>query len=83
MLTFFEKLVDPYADHGAGRAVPRRLIPFLLEYLRPFRKVAVLIILFTALVAAMEIGMIWYAGRLVDALADAGPAEVWNIYPCF
>ena len=80
MLTFFEKLVDPYADHGAGRAVPRRLIPFLLEYLRPFRKVAVLIILFTALVAAMEIGMIWYAGRLVDALADAGPAEVWNIY---
>ena len=56
MLTFFEKLVDPYADHGAGREVPRKLIPFLLEYLRPFRKVAVLIVFFTAIVAAMEVG---------------------------
>ncbi len=80
MLRFFEKLVDPYADHGAGRAVPRKLIPFLLEYLRPFRKVAFLIVFFTAIVAAMEIGMIWYAGRLVDALSASGPAEVWNDY---
>jgi len=79
MLRFFEKLVDPYADHG-DRPVPDKLIPFLLEYLRPFRKVAVLIIFFTAIVAAMEIGMIWYAGRLVDALAEAGPTEVWNIH---
>ena len=41
MLRFFEKLVDPYAD-ASDRPVPDRLVPFLLEYLRPFRKVAVL-----------------------------------------
>ncbi|MEM7267611.1 MAG: ABC transporter ATP-binding protein, partial [Pseudomonadota bacterium] len=80
MFRFFEKLVDPYQDYDAGREVPRKLIPFLIEYLRPFRFVAVVIISMTAITAALEIGLIWYAGRLIDVLTEAGPEGVWDAY---
>ena len=78
MLRFFERLVDPYQDYDADAPPPRRLWPFLAVYLRPFRGVAALIVLFTAMVAAMEIGLIWYGGRIVDLLAEAGPATVFE-----
>lgn len=78
MLRFFERLVDPYQDYDADAPPPRRLWPFLAVYLRPFRGVAALIVLFTAMVAAMEIGLIWYGGRIVDLLAEAGPAAVFE-----
>ena len=78
MLRFFERLVDPYQDYDADAPPPRQLWPFLAVYLRPFRGVAALIVLFTAMVAAMEIGLIWYGGRIVDLLAEAGPATVFE-----
>ena len=78
MLRFFERLVDPYQDYDADAPPPRQLWPFLAVYLRPFRGVAALIVLFTAMVAAMEIGLIWYGGRIVDLLAEAGPAAVFE-----
>ena len=77
MFRFFEKLVDPYQPYDVNAPTPNKLLPFLLEYLRPFRTVAILIVALTALVAAIEIGMIWYAGRLVDLLSDGDPQRVF------
>jgi ATP-binding cassette, subfamily B, multidrug efflux pump len=31
-------------------------------------------------VAVIEIGLIWYAGRLVDVLADAEQGQVWTTH---
>lgn len=77
---FFETLVDPFEPYDADVAPPARLWPFLLAYLKPFRLVAALITVFTAIVAAIEIGLIWYAGRLVDLLSSAGPAAVFETH---
>ena len=41
MLRFFETLVDPYVDYPQTDTPPRRLLPFLLEFARPFRAVFV------------------------------------------
>ena len=78
MFRFFENLVDPYQDYDADAPPPRKLWPFLMVFLRPFRKVAILITLFTAVVAGMEIALIWYGGRIVDLLAEAGPGAVFE-----
>ncbi|MFV0473865.1 MAG: ABC transporter ATP-binding protein [Pikeienuella sp.] len=73
MLRFFENLVDPYQDYDAARPVPRRLLPFIGEYIRPFRRVLALTGVFAVAVTLIEIGLIWYAGRLVDLLAASEP----------
>ena len=56
---------------------PDRLWPFLVEYLRPARRVMAWTIVSVFAVAVLEIALIWYAGRLVDVLGDTPPAEVW------
>jgi len=77
MFRFFENLVDPYSPYQEQDAPPRRLLPFLAEYARPFRWVFLVTALVTTLVSALEILLIWYVGRLVDLLAQGAPAEVW------
>ena len=77
MFRFFEGLVDPYVDYEEKDAPPRRILPFLMEYSRPFRWVFVATALMTTIISAMEIVLIWYVGRLVDLLAQGAPAEVW------
>ncbi|QIE56429.1 ABC transporter ATP-binding protein [Pikeienuella piscinae] len=72
MFRFFENLVDPYRGDSGG-PVPTRLWPFLLRFLAPFRWVLVLATFFTALGTLIEIGLIWYAGRVVDLLAASSP----------
>ena len=39
MFSFFENLVDPYGPYEQTDTPPRRLWPFLKDYVRPFRKV--------------------------------------------
>ena len=41
MFKYFEGLVDPYSPYIATDTPPRRLWPFLADYIRPFRKVFV------------------------------------------
>ena len=77
MLRFFESLVDPYAPYAESDTPPDRLWPFLRDYLRPARGVMVWTVLSILAVAVIEIWLIWYVGRLVDALGDTPPAEVW------
>ena len=77
MFRFFEKLVDPYQPYPICNAPPRRLWPFLRDYLAPFKKIFWVLACFSVLVAAIEILMIWYLGRLITMLSDTTPAEFW------
>ncbi|MGS4945238.1 ABC transporter ATP-binding protein [Meridianimarinicoccus sp. RP-17] len=77
MFRFFETLVDPYVDYPETDAPPRRLWPFMRAYARPFRGVFVVAGVLSVVVAAVEVGLIWYMGRLVDMLGRTDPADVW------
>ncbi|PZX18948.1 ATP-binding cassette subfamily B multidrug efflux pump [Palleronia aestuarii] len=77
MFRFFENLVDPYTPYEADDAPPRRLWPFMRAYSVPFHRVFVLAALSSIAVAAVEIGLIAYMGRVVDLL-QGDPAEVWS-----
>ncbi len=77
MFRFFEGLVDPYVAYEQTDTPPRRLWPFLKEYMLPFRAVFAVTGLLSVLVAMSEVALIWYVGRLVDLLATGKPQEVW------
>lgn len=77
MFRFFENLVDPYCDYPESNVPPRRLWPFLKDYAQPFKKVFVVTAILSLIVAAIEIGLIHYMGRVVDLLSGE-PAQVWQ-----
>ena len=78
MFRFFEGLVDPYAPYEQSDTPPRKLWPFLAEYIRPFRKVFAVTALLSVVSAFADVALIWYVGRLVDLLAAHGPVEFWG-----
>lgn len=78
MLGFFERLVDPYTPYIESDTPPRRLWPFLREYVRPFRRIFALTTATSSAVALIEVGLIWYVGRLVDLLSKGTSADVWR-----
>ncbi len=80
MFRFFENLVDPYTAYPATDAPPRKLFPFLMEYAQPFRRLFALTAVMSVVVAAIEVGLIFYMGRVVDLLSSGGPEEVWARY---
>ena len=75
MFRFFENLVDPYQPYAEQDAPPRRLWPFLKDYVRPFKGVFVVTALFSVGNALLDVGMIWYLGRLVDQMSGQTPAS--------
>ncbi|MGR3758126.1 MAG: ABC transporter ATP-binding protein, partial [Tranquillimonas sp.] len=77
MFRFFENLVDPYTPYEETDAPPTRLWPFMRAYSQPFRRVFVATAVMSVLVAAVEIWLIYYMGRVVDMLSSGPPAEVW------
>ncbi|MEO1240045.1 MAG: ABC transporter transmembrane domain-containing protein, partial [Pseudomonadota bacterium] len=78
MFRFFENLVDPYVDYPETDQPPTRLWPFLREYARPFKRVFVLTAVLSCIVAAVEIWLIAYLGRVVDLLVDAERGSFWQ-----
>ena len=79
MFRFFENLVDPYAPYPASDAPPRKLWPFLWSFAEQFRPLFVVATFMSILVAAIEVGLIYYMGRVVD-LMDGDPVKVWQTY---
>ncbi|MEL6509600.1 MAG: ABC transporter ATP-binding protein [Pseudomonadota bacterium] len=77
MLRFFEQLVDPYTPYEETNTPPTRLWPFLREYSKPFKKVFVCAGLMSVVVAAVEVALIFYMGRIVDLLGETSPADFW------
>lgn len=71
MFRFLESFVDPF--RSIDGTPPDRLWPYLLHNLRPFRGVLAAVSFMSLSVALIETGLIYYAGRLVDLMAAAGP----------
>ena len=76
MFRFFETLVDPYVDYSETDRPADGLWSFFRTYTRPFYRVFWAIGLLSVVVAAVEIGLIAYMGRIVDILVG-DPSEVW------
>jgi ATP-binding cassette subfamily B multidrug efflux pump len=77
MFRFFEELVDPYTPYQETDTPPKRLFPFLRAYAEPFRAVFWVTGALSVVVAAVEIWLISYLGRLIDILQGGTPSEVW------
>ncbi|WP_146347622.1 ABC transporter ATP-binding protein [Falsiphaeobacter marinintestinus] len=75
MFRYFENLVDPYCDYPEKDRPPTDLWPFMKDYARPFRRVFIWTALLSVVVAAIEIGLIYYMGRVVDLLSGS-PVQV-------
>ena len=75
MFRFFETLVDPYVDR-TDDTPPARLWPFLRAWTRPFHRLFGVTAAVSVVVAFVEIGLIWYMGRVVDLLSGAEPSTV-------
>ncbi len=68
MFTYFEKLIDPYRE--VPLAPPSEgLLAFFWHYIRPVWKIAALIALLTASIAALEMAMLNYVGSFVDLMS--------------
>jgi ATP-binding cassette subfamily B multidrug efflux pump len=80
MFRYFENLVDPYTPHKEMDVPPQRLWPFLWDYSQPFKKLFALTAFFSVAVAVIEIGLIYYMGRVVDLLSTAEPSEALSEY---
>lgn len=78
MLRYLENLVDPYADYPVADHPPSKLWPFMREYCRPFWRVFTITGVISFIVAAVEIWLIGYLGRLVDVLTASDPATFWT-----
>lgn len=80
MYKFFEELIDPYADGPNRGAPPKKLVPFLLDNLRPFRFLLALNLTISFLVSITEVAMIYYLGRLVDLATASSPDTFWDMH---
>ncbi|WP_114285904.1 ABC transporter ATP-binding protein [Candidatus Halocynthiibacter alkanivorans] len=76
MFRKFENLVNPFA-HVASDTPPATLWAYINTQLRPFRPWLPWMALTGFIVAIMESGLIFYSGRIIDLMAEAGPAEFW------
>lgn len=79
MFHYFENLIDPYVSYEEKDRPPNRLWPFLRDYSEPFIRVFFWTAVMSVVVAAIEIGLIYYMGRVVDLLNGA-PEQVWQDY---
>jgi ATP-binding cassette subfamily B multidrug efflux pump len=80
MFRFFENIVDPYVDYPETDRPPQRLWPFLWDYSQPFKRAFAVAAALSVLVAGVEVGLIYYMGRIVDMLGGAAPSEVWQTH---
>ncbi|MEM0976283.1 MAG: ABC transporter ATP-binding protein [Pseudomonadota bacterium] len=77
MFRWFENLIDPYADYPETDTPPRTLFAFMWNWSQPFKRLFVILTIFSIIVAGVEVGLIWYMGRLVDLFSDTTPAAFW------
>ena len=80
MFRFLENLVDPYCDYPVEDRPPKKIWRFLNGYSKPFYNVFIATAVMSVFVAAVEIWLIAYVGRLVDLLSASDPATFWQIH---
>ncbi len=76
MYKLFENLVDPFQEYETGTP-PGTLWAYYMEQLRPFRRWIPAMLLTGLMASLFEVWMIYYAARLIDIMAAAGPTEFW------
>ena len=81
MFRFFENLVDPYCDYAQTDRPPTGLWPFMLEYCRPFYRIFWLAAFMSFVVAASELGLIYYLGWIVDAMQGDPQTALTKLAP--
>ena len=81
MFRFFENLVDPYCDYAQTDQPPTGLWPFMLEYCRPFYRIFWLAAFMSFVVAASELGLIYYLGWIVDAMQGDPQTALTKLAP--
>jgi len=81
MFRFFETLVDPYCEYAQTDRPPTGLWPFMLEYCRPFYRVFWLAAFMSFVVAASELGLIYYLGWIVDAMQGDPQTALTKLTP--
>ncbi len=77
MFRYFENLIDPFCDYAETDTPPNKLLPFLLGFSQPFKTVFILTAIGSVVIAALEVWLIFYMGRLVDLLGSGEPDDVW------
>lgn len=80
MFRYLENLVDPYEAYEEVDAPPQKLWPFMMAYSQPFKRLFWCAGLMSVVVAAVEIALIYYMGRIVDVLGTANPETVMADY---
>jgi len=78
VLRYFENLVDPYAPYEETDTPPTRLLPFLLAYSSPFKRIFWITGGVSIVVAGVEVWLIAYMGALVDKMGEADRATFWG-----
>lgn len=77
MFRRLEDLVDPF-ESCEYTTPPATASAFILEQVRPLRLVVVASLTFTVISAALEVWLIYYAGRLVDTLTVTPRDQLWT-----
>ncbi|MEL6570518.1 MAG: ABC transporter ATP-binding protein [Pseudomonadota bacterium] len=77
MFRYFESLVDPYVAYPENDSPPQTLSAFLWAYMVPFRTVFIICGIAAAVIAAVEVLLVAYLGRLVNILGAGTPENVW------
>ncbi|SFP42560.1 ABC transporter ATP-binding protein [Tranquillimonas alkanivorans] len=76
MFRLFENLVDPFLPREPS-VPPSDLLRYLRAQIRPYRRWLPWMGAAGFLKAAVECGLIFYGGRLIDLMAAEGPADFW------
>ena len=82
MFRFFEGLVDPYVDYEETDAPPKRILPFMMQYCRPFYGVFIVVTIMAFAIAATELSLIYFTGWIVDVM-QGDPSTVLDEYGNF
>ncbi|MEM6406934.1 MAG: ABC transporter ATP-binding protein [Pseudomonadota bacterium] len=80
MFRYFENLIDPYVGYEEVDAPPTKLWPFIKAYSQPFKKLFAMTAVLSVIVAAVEIWLIFYMGRIVDLLGTADRDTFWQAH---
>lgn len=76
MFRYFENLINPFAPTKASTP-PSAFWAYVRTQLAPFRRWLPWMALSGFIVAVMESGLVFYSGRLIDMMTDAGPRTFW------
>jgi len=77
MYRTFEKLVDPFAPFEE-KTPPATYLAYLKTQMEPFRKWIPWMLITGFIVAVMESGLIFYSGRVIDLMTEAGAENFWG-----